>query len=228
MTTASPASISDHASAQDAQLRRGFGPRVRKLHARIGKAHHQAEGMPFSRALLAGAATPLQLAALIRALAPAYRLLEEQGPAAAQALGARSLPWQALARRTALDHDLAQLAALPATPASPAAQAWLERLAQLATTAPHRLLAHVYVRYGGDLSGGQQLAEQARLILERAGLPSLSFWLFERPLAELKAGLHDGFEELQLSAQQEQELLDEAETAFLLTQRLLAELAELH
>ena len=227
MTTTPPASISDHASAQDAQLRRGFGPRVRKLHARIGKAHHQAEGMGFSRALLAGAATPLQLAALIRALAPAYRLLEQQAPAAAQALGEHSIPWNALARSTALDHDLAKLAGLPATPASPAAQAWLQQLEQLAATAPHRLLAHVYVRYGGDLSGGQQLAEQARLILERAALPSLSFWVFERPLVELKAGLHDGFEALQLSDPQEQELLEEAEAAFHATQRLLAELAEL-
>jgi heme oxygenase (biliverdin-producing, ferredoxin) len=228
MTTTPPPSISDHASAHDAQLRRGFGPRVRKLHARIGKAHHQAEGMSFSRALLAGEASPLQLAALIRALAPAYRLLEQQGPAAAQTLGAHSMSWNALARSTALDHDLAKLAGLPATPASPAAQAWLEQLNHLATTAPHRLLAHVYVRYGGDLSGGQQLGEQARLILERASLPSLSFWVFERPLAHLKAGLHDGFEELQLSERQEQELLEEAEAAFHATQRLLAELAAIH
>ena len=225
MTLTPPPSISEHASTQDAQLRRGFGPRVRRLHARIGKAHHQAEGMGFSRALLAGEATPLQLAALIRALAPAYRLLEQQGPAAAQALGGRSISWQALARSTALEHDLAKLAVLPATPASPAAQIWLDRLVTQAATAPHRLLAHVYVRYGGDLSGGQQLAEQARLILQRAALPNLSFWVFERPLAELKAHLHDGFEELLLSEQQEQELLEEAETAFLLTQRLLAELA---
>lgn len=227
MTTSPLPSISDHASPQDAQLRRGFGPRVRKLHARIGKAHHQAEGMSFSRALLAGEATPLQLAALIRALAPAYQLLEQQGPAAAQALGERSIPWNALARTTALEHDLAKVAGLPATPASPAAKAWLAQLEQIASSAPHRLMAHVYVRFGGDLSGGQQLAEQARQILERAGLPSLSFWVFERPLSELKAGLHNGFEELQLSSQQEQELLEEAEGAFHATQRLLAELAEL-
>ena len=83
------------------------------------------------------------------------------------------------------------------------------------------------MRYGGDLSGGQQLAQQAAGILERAGLPGLIFWVFERPLAELKAGLHDGVEEMQLSEPQEQELLEEAEAAFQLTQRLLAELAEL-
>ncbi|MEB3354321.1 MAG: biliverdin-producing heme oxygenase [Cyanobacteriota bacterium] len=228
MTFSPPPSISDHASAQDAQLRRGFGPRVRRLHARIGKAHHQAEGMSFSRALLAGEATPLQLAALIRALAPAYQLLEQQGPAVAQALGARSIPWNALARSTALKHDQATLAGLPSTPASPAAQAWMEQLHTLAASAPHRLLAHVYVRYGGDLSGGQQLAQQAGQILKQASLPSLNFWEFGCPLADLKAGLHDGFEELQLSEQQEQELLEEAEAAFHATQRLLAELAEIN
>jgi heme oxygenase len=76
-------------------------------------------------------------------------------------------------------------------------------------------------------SGLLELAEQAKQILERAALPSLSFWVFERPLAELKAHLHDGFEELQLSEQQELELLEEADAAFQATQRLLAELTEL-
>lgn len=227
MTLTPPASISDHANASDTQQRKGLGPRLRKLHGRIGKAHHQAEGMVFSKALLAGQATPLQLAALIRALAPAYALLEQQGPAAAAALGSDAIPWGDLARSAALAHDLAQLSALPATPPSPAAAAWLEQLAALAQTAPHRLMAHVYVRYGGDLSGGQQLAEQARLILAAAGLPNLSFWVFDRPITALKQALHDGFEQLQLSAPQEQELLEEAELAFHATQRLLADLAAL-
>ena len=105
-STAQLPSISDHAGPADAQLRKGFGPRVRKLHARIGKAHHQAEGMVFSRALLNGQASPRQLAALMRALAPAYALLEQAGPELASALGARSIPWAALERTTALQHDL--------------------------------------------------------------------------------------------------------------------------
>ena len=220
-------SISGHASAADAQLRKGFGPRVRKLHARIGKVHHQAEGMVFSKALLAGEASPLQLAALIRALAPAYQLLEQKGPALAQALGASPIPWPSLARSSALAHDCARLAGLPSTPASAAAAVWLEQLRALAEQAPHRLMAHVYVRYGGDLSGGQQLAEQARLVLERHGLDNLEFWVFERPTAELKSALHEGFEQMQLSEAQEAELLEEAEAAFHATQRLLAELAQL-
>ena len=216
------ASISHHATAADAAQRRGFGPRVRRLHARIGKAHHQAEGMGFSRALLAGEASPLQLAALIRALAPAYNLLEQRAPELAAAL-----PWAALGRRTALAHDVAKLAVLPATPASAAAAEWLQRLALLAREAPHRFMAHVYVRYGGDLSGGQQLAAQAQAILAAHALPGLEFWSFSEPIASLKQQLHDGFEALDLSPAEEEELLEESEQAFLLTQRLLAELAEL-
>jgi heme oxygenase len=227
MATTHPRSISDHANATDAQLRQGFGPRVRKLHARIGKAHHQAEGMAFSRALLDGQATPLQLAALIRALAPAYALLEQEAPELAGALGGEAIPWPSLARAAALRQDVAQLSSLPATPPSAAAAAWLEQLRLLAQQAPHRLMAHVYVRYGGDLSGGQQLAERAQAILAAQGLPPLAFWTFAAPIAPLKQGLHEGFEQMDLTPAEEEELLEEAELAFGATQRLLAELAEL-
>ena len=61
--------------------------------------------------------------------------------------------------------------------------------------------------------------------LQAVGLPNLSFWVFNDPTSALKAALHDGFEQLQLSSREEEELLEEAETAFHATQRLLAELA---
>ncbi|MEI7953166.1 MAG: biliverdin-producing heme oxygenase [Synechococcaceae cyanobacterium ELA182] len=219
--------LSSPSLSTTSQQSQTLGPRVRKLHAHIGKAHHQAEGMEFSRALLEGRATPLQLAGLLRALLPAYTLLEQEAPDLATALGATNMPWSDLARRHALEHDLKQLAALPATPASAAAASWLEQIKLLARQAPHRLMAHVYVRYGGDLSGGQQLGGQANAILERHGLPNLGFWAFERPTAELKVELHEAFEQLELSEAEEEELLEESVLAFQATQRLLAELAEL-
>ena len=209
------------------QQGQALGPRVHKLHAHIGKAHHQAEGMEFSRALLEGRATPLQLAGLLRALLPAYTLLEQEAPDLATALGATNIPWSDLARRHALEHDLKQLAALPATPASAAAASWLGQIKLLARQAPHRLMAHVYVRYGGDLSGGQQLGGQANAILSRHGLSALKFWSFEQEIPALKKALHDGFEQMDLSEAEEEELLDEAVAAFKLTQKLLAELAEI-
>ncbi len=226
MTTTLPPAISDHAGPGDRAARKGFGPRVRRLHARIGAAHHEAEGMAFSRSLLQGQASPGQLAALIRALVPAYRLIEALGPDLAAGLGAGAIPWEGLGRSEALRQDVASLAVLPATPASPAARDWLLHLQTLARRAPHRFLAHVYVRYGGDLSGGQQLGEQANRILAAHGLPALRFWQFPRDSADLKQDLHRGFEQLALSDAEEQELLEEAVLAFHATQRLLAELGE--
>ena len=129
-------SSSDHAGSAEAQLRKGFGPRVRKLHARIGKAHHMAEGMAFSRALLDGQATPLQLAALIRALVPAYALLEQESPVLASALGAAAIPWPDLARGSALAHDVAALSAVGPTPVSAAAAIWLEQMKALVRQPP--------------------------------------------------------------------------------------------
>jgi heme oxygenase len=219
--------ISTHANGADRAQRQVLGPRLRRLHARIGAAHRQAEGMAFSRALLAGQVEPLQLVALLRALAPGYGLIEQEGPALAAALGAQAFPWSDLARSPALERDAAQFAAIEASPPSAAAAVWLEQLRSLARQAPHRFLAHVYVRYGGDLSGGQQLAEQANAILASRGLPPVSFWAFERPVRELKDGLHAAFEQLELSEAEEAELLEEAEIAFRATQSLLAELAEL-
>jgi heme oxygenase len=227
MTTTFPPAISDHAGPADTAARRGFGPRVRRLHGRIGAAHHQAEGMAFSRSLLQGQARAEQLAALIRALAPAYQLIEAIGPELATGLGAEAIPWEGLGRSEALRRDVASLAALPATPASPAARDWLARLETLARQAPHRFMAHVYVRYGGDLSGGQQLGEQARRILAAQGLPDLCFWRFQQDGSDLKQRLHQGFEQLRLSEVEEQELLEEAVLAFGATQRLLAELGDM-
>jgi heme oxygenase len=219
------ATLSDRAPAAQSAQPPALGPRLRQLHARIGRAHHQAEGMTFSRALLEERATPLQLAALLRALAPAYALLEQRTPPIAAALGVADAPWATLARHEALAHDLALLSTLPATPPSNAASDWLERLRHLAEVAPHRWMAHVYVRYGGDLSGGQQLAPRAKAILARQGLPALHFWEFAQPAAAMKQALHDTFERLSLTGRQEEELLEEAEDAFHCTQRLLAELA---
>ena len=219
--------LSSPSLSTTSQQSQTLGQRLRKLHAHIGKAHHQAEGMEFSRALLEGRATPLQLAGLLRALLPAYTLLEQEAPDLATALGATNIPWSDLARRHALEHDLKQLAALPATPASAAAASWLEQIKLLARQAPHRLMAHVYVRYGGDLSGGQQLGGQANAILSRHGLSALKFWSFEQEIPALKKALHDGFEQMDLSEAEEEELLDEAVAAFKLTQKLLAELAEI-
>jgi hypothetical protein len=65
---AAPAPFSIHPQPAEGAPTPSLGPRLRKLHTRIGRAHHQAEGMAFSRALLEERATPTQLVGLLRSL----------------------------------------------------------------------------------------------------------------------------------------------------------------
>lgn len=209
-----------------------LGPRLRRLHRVIGPAHRDAEGLPFARALLEGEASPRQIAALLRALLPIYTALESHGAALPPGLREAGIPWADLARRQALLQDEASLGALLAgDPALEAidrlVDAILRDLARLASEAPERFLAHVFVRYGGDLSGGQQLAVRVGQVLRNAGLPDAQFWAFPRPIDELKQRFHDGIEQLPLDADAEAAFLDEALAGFRLNQRLLRALADL-
>ncbi len=216
--------ISEHINQRVNVASAELGPRLRKLHSRIGKAHRQAEGMVFSKKLLNGKASPLQIAALLRSLAPAYHLLEDLAPYLATSLGSTEIPWESLRRSEYLDNDIKSLSTICETPKSEALNQWLALIKKLAAMAPHRLIAHVYVRYGGDLSGGQQIAEKAKEILVRSGFKPPSFWTFDEPIAELKQQLHDGIEQIMLTGKEEAELVDEAENAFYITQSLLREL----
>jgi hypothetical protein len=51
------------------------------------------------------------------------------------------------------------------------------------------------------------LVQQAKAILVGQGLPPLQFWEFQRPIPELKQELHDAIEKMELSEDEEQELL---------------------
>ncbi len=218
-------SNSEHINQPEGVAEAQLGPRLRKLHSRIEKARQQTEGMVFSRKSLKAEATPLQIAALLRSLAPAYNLLEDLAPYLATSLGSTEMPWGSLRRSENLDNDIKLLSIIGQTPRSEALNQWLALIKELAATAPHRLFAHVYVRYGGDLSEGQQTGEKAVEILNRSGFESPSFWKFDKSVSELKQQLHDGIEQLALTDQEENELVDESENAFYITQNLVAELA---
>ena len=89
------------------QGRAALGPRLQKLHRVIGPAHRDAEGMVFSRSLLQGEATPLQLASLIRALLPIYTALETAVANLPDGLGHSGIPWADLSRHQTLEQDVA-------------------------------------------------------------------------------------------------------------------------
>lgn len=138
-------------------------PLADALHDATMEAHEQAEHATFISRLLGGEGTPDGLVALLSQSLPIYQALEDacravgSDPRIAPILDSR------LDRTNALVGDLevhraagrAYDAVLPAT------EAYVAELRACAGNAP-ALIGHHYVRYLGDLSGGQILATLVR------------------------------------------------------------------
>lgn len=190
--------------------------------------HRRAERRPLVRDLMAGRLDRPGYALLLRSLHAVYAALErgfDAGPARSAGLTAFA---PAEVRRTAaLEADLAvhhgrdwhrKLEPVGA------AREYADRLETLARADPVRLVAHAYVRYLGDLSGGRILGRRVAEGLGLAGDEGLEFYRFpeiddaDAFKADYRDAL-DGLDALGLSGG----LVDEARLAFEMNGRLLDE-----
>jgi heme oxygenase (biliverdin-producing, ferredoxin) len=113
-------------------------------------------------------------------------------------------------------------------PLQPAADAYVARLRALADAASPALVAHAYVRYLGDLHGGQVLK---RLVMRHYALTAdagTSFYDFgpEPDVRALRQGLRNALGRLPLTAAEQESVVAEARWAFFQHQRLFEELAD--
>lgn len=142
-------------------------PLAERLKSETRDLHRAAERSDFMAALLRGRLGRDAYVLLLRSLHEIYAALEAGLDAQERDPRLASLWHPALARRGALERDLCQLAgtgwATDLAP-RPAALRHARHLQRLAREAPDLLAAHAYVRYLGDLSGGQLLAS----IVERS------------------------------------------------------------
>ena len=135
------------------------------LHDGTKALHTEAERAGVMAALLRGQASRESYVRLLVSLHTIYDALEAalERHATHAVLGPLYVP--AFARRAALEADLAA-AVGPEWPTTlevpPLAQAYAAHLRQLADAAPERLIAHAWLRYLGDLNGGQILARIVR------------------------------------------------------------------
>lgn len=151
------------------------------LHDGTRALHTEAERSGVMAALLRGQASRESYVRLLVSLHAIYDALEAalERHATHAVLGALHVP--AFARRAALEADLAS-AVGPEWPTlvevPPLAQDYAAHLRQLADSAPARLIAHAWLRYLGDLNGGQVLA---RIVRAAAALRELPTRFYEFP-----------------------------------------------
>ena len=200
-----------------------------RLRTQTWPAHRQVEATPFVRTMLRGGLSLPAYCLLLASLHPIYAALESGLRRHAGRPGLAAIDAGPLRREPALADDLAHLHGgdwREALAAQPQALDYAAHLGDLAERDPALLTAHAYVRYLGDLSGGQALR---RIVAQSLGLPEdqgTRFYDFGPPAqaAALAGGLRAALDGLPTAEATRAAIVQEAAQAFVRHERLFGEL----
>lgn len=202
---------------------------AQQLRAQTWPAHREVESTRFVRALLGGRLDRPRYCLLLASLHPIYAALERALRRHAGDAGLAGACEPALRREAALRDDLNHLHGedWPDTlPPQPAALDYAAHLDTLERDAPQLLLAHAYVRYLGDLSGGQVLRRVVARSLGLAGNDGTRFYDFgsDESTAALTQQFRAALERPEPHDGADTAIVEEALAAFARHQRLFEEL----
>jgi len=208
---------------------------ARRLRDATWGLHAQAERAGVMPALLRGSLPAPQFHRLQRNLLALYAAMEPALDAAVASQPVVAALWgeltlrEALRRSQALADDLRALAGpgWPALSLVPSTLVYAQRLTTLGRERPFLLAAHAYVRYLGDLSGGQALGRLARQSYGLSGPDGSRFFDFgpSAVVAAISAQLRQALDSLPVDETQALALADEARWAFEQHVQLFDELA---
>lgn len=203
---------------------------AQRLKTETRALHAAAERSRFMGVLLRGQMQRPAYLALLHNLHAIYATLEPalSRHAAHPALAPVFAP--ALFRTRALEHDLRVLDAPGAQHAialQPATLAYAARLREIDAVEPELLLAHAYVRYLGDLSGGQMLRRIVAQGKAFDGRGAVAFYEFGDAVNThaLTQAFRAGLGSINVAEASEDAIVAEARSAFALHHRLFDELA---
>ena len=192
-------------------------PLAAALREGTAELHREAERAGIMRDVLRGRVARSGYCALLRNLHALYVTLEANltQHAADPAISRVSLP--VLARGAALARDLESLHGARwehQIPLKPAMIRYVERLDEVARADPRALVAHAYVRYLGDLSGGQIVRRAIASALALAEDSGQAFYRFSEAPEVLAARLRAELDSIALTPKERARLVDEARLAF--------------
>ncbi|CAN5756670.1 heme oxygenase (biliverdin-producing) [soil metagenome] len=196
--------------------------------------HTEAERSPFMGELLHGRMARGPYVALLRNLHAIYAAME---PALVRHAGHAAIApvlLPGLARTGLLQADLDVIHGggswRDTVELQPATQAYVARLFEVAEGRPALLLAHAYVRYLGDLSGGQLLERIVANSMQLAPGEGTAFYGFgdAAHTAALKRDFRAGLGQIVLDEPGTDAVVAEAVQAFGLHRRLFEELAAVY
>lgn len=190
-----------------------------RLKQETADLHTQAEQAGVIEALIHGRISREQYCLLLRNLVVIYQPLENGLSHLQEHSCLAPFGFPTLFRLAPLSNDLVELHGpdwRERLPVCPAAAAYQDRLESGYAAKAEQLLAHAYVRYLGDLSGGQMLK---KLVAQTLHLPpgqSVSFYDFGTPaeVARHLINFKSALGQLTLTDKQQCEVIEEAKWAF--------------
>ncbi|WP_250006425.1 heme oxygenase (biliverdin-producing) [Actinoplanes sp. M2I2] len=204
-----------------------FATRIRRA---TMAEHREAETRSFISRLMSGQVSYPGFAALTAQYLHIYRELEAAAASMRTDVIASGFADPALDRVPSLEADVAHLGSAAVQPL-PATLRYVERLREHCHTSPAHFIAHHYVRYLGDLSGGLIVG---RSVARTYGLGSggVAFYSFAG-IADPKAYKSAYRERLDLlpsvfSPAELDELVAESQLAFRLNAAVFAEMGDRH
>jgi len=193
------------------------------------KAHTMAENTGFIACFLKGTVEPNSYRKLVANLYFVYSAMEEEMQKHQNHPVLGSLYFPELNRKASLEQDLAyyygpnwkeQIAPSTAT------QDYVARIHELGAQSPDLLIAHLYTRYMGDLSGGQILKKIAQNAMNLSEGVGTSFYEFEQISDEkaFKAMYRERLDAAPLEDAVTDSIVEEANDAFGMNMHMFKEL----
>jgi heme oxygenase len=191
---------------------------TQRLRAATHDLHRIAEQSGMMRAMLRGQISRAEYVLLLRNLHALYTTLEHalEQHAASPAIAPLRMPLLDRSAALALDLDHHHGAGWRTLPVTREMLAYVSRLEEISKSRPALLAAHAYVRYLGDLSGGQMLSE---MIGRAFGMPDnagTAFYAFgdAAQVGALKEQFRAALDGLPLDPASADAVVAEAQAAF--------------
>ena len=192
------------------------------------KSHSIAQNTQFVSGFFKGLADRESYRALITSLYFVYETMEDAMDNSTED-GVKKLDYPTLRRLDSLQQDMDffygekwQDDIQP----SPAAKAYVARIKEIAETKPYLMIAHQYTRYLGDLFGGQMMGGMASRSLSLENGDGTAFYTFDEipSTKDFITEWYTSLNELELTQQQKEDIVDEANLVFELNIDVLQEL----
>jgi heme oxygenase len=197
-----------------------------KLRTGTATAHKEAEGASFVKAIFEATVQREDYVRFLWALKRVYAAIEAGLEANRADPRVAPLVLPAVYRSAALEQDLAFYDLAEGQPLA-STLAYVAQVERISQAAPHRLIAHAYTRYLGDLSGGQALKKCIQRAFRLEGTKGVAFYEFEAisELNAFKGQYRAALDTLPLSAAEQQDVVDEAVLAFQLNGAITRDVA---